>query len=129
MDPPETEFDRQQFWLYQLAEKSCELEDSPPRSFRSTVNQNQLLLGPPNLDQDHPLEEVGWLLLAVLLYHHGVASLVFNKVEAETTALPVDIMALFKTVQRLKWQLFQERQKVDQSHKEVCSPIMDKCRY
>lgn len=105
------------------------MEDVPLRSFRSTVIQNQLLLGPPNLDQDHPLEEVGWLLLAVLLYHHGVASLVFNKAQAETKALPIEMMALFKAVQRLKWQLFQERQKIDQSHKEVCSPVMDKCRY
>lgn len=129
LDPPKTEFERLQFWLYQLAEKSCEMEDVPLRSFRSTVIQNQLLLGPPNLDQDHPLEEVGWLLLAVLLYHHGVASLVFNKAQAETKALPIEMMALFKAVQRLKWQLFQERQKIDQSHKEVCSPVMDKCRF
>ena len=88
------------------------------------VIDNQLLSGPPNLDQDHPLEEVGWLLLAVLLYHHGAASLVFNK----TKSIPTEILALFKTVQRCKWQLFQQRQKIDQSHKEVCSPVLDKCR-
>jgi hypothetical protein len=93
------------------------------------VINNQLLSGPPpNLDQDHQLEEVGWLLLAVLLYHHGAASLVFNKTRVETISIPTEILALFKTVQRCKWQLFQQRQKIDQSPKEVCSPVLDKCR-
>ncbi len=129
LETPVSEFERLQFWLYQLAEKTSEMEELPLRSFRSMVIHNQLLSGPPNLDQDHPLEEVGWLLLAVLLYHHGAAGLVFNKTQVEAKALPSEILALFKTVQRCKWQLFQQRQKIDQSHKEVCSPVMDKCRY
>ena len=44
------------------------------RSLRCLVQQQQLLLGPLNLDVDHPLEEVGWLLLAVLLHHHGAGA-------------------------------------------------------
>ena len=75
------------------------------------VIDNQLLSGPPNLDQDHPLEEVGWLLFAVLLYHHGAASLVFNKTQVETKSIPTEILALFKTVQRCKWQLFNSDKK------------------
>lgn len=130
LEIPITEAERLQICLYQLAERIVEGEDNSLRSFRSAVVQNQLLLGPPNLDQDHPLEEVGWLLLAVLLYHHGVTSLAFKKINltSEVKTIPAEMLPLFKVIQRCKWQLFQERQKLDQSHKEVCSPIMDKCR-
>ena len=130
LEIPISELDRLQLCLYQLAEQAHEGEELSLRSFRTAVVDNQLLLGPPNLDADHPLEEVGWLLLAVLLYHHGAASLVFKKTQfgAEAKAIPAEILPLFKAIQRCKWRLFQERQKLDQSHKEVCSPVMDKCR-
>lgn len=119
-----------QLCLYQLAEQIYEEEEPQLRSFRTVIVQNHLLVGPPNLEQDHPLEEVGWLLLAVFLYHHGIASRIFKEVQAfpDVKSLPTETFLLFKAVQRCKWQLFQERQKLGQSHKEVCSPVLDKCR-
>lgn len=129
MEIPLAESERYQILLSQLAEQNSESDDLV-RDFRSFIGQYQLLSGPPNLDQDHPLEEVGWLLLAVLLHHHGIAAEVFLKVPqfAEMDAPPVEILPFFKAIQKCKWQLFQERQKLDQSHKEVCSPVIEKCR-
>lgn len=72
---PLSEAERFRAFIYQLAESGRgEREDPLVRAFRNLVNQQQLLAGPLNLDFDHPLEEVGWLLLAVLLYHQGAAA-------------------------------------------------------
>ena len=43
--------------------------------------------------------------------------------------LPGRLQPLFKAVQQCKWRLFQQRQRLDQSHKEVCSPVIEKCRF
>lgn len=125
-----SEAERVRTCLYQLAEGCNGKEDIQVRSFRSAVMQHQTMMGSLNLDADHPLEEVGWLLLAVLLHHHGVADLAFRRSskDCENHTLPTEITSLLKVVQRCKFRLFQERQKLGQSHKEVCAPVMEKCR-
>ena len=88
-------------------------------------------VGCPDTDSlfSHPLEEVGRLLLAVLLHHHGVAvAPLLRRIRAAEEDAIEDLAPFFKAVQRCKWSLFQERQKSDQSHKEVCQPVMEKCR-
>ena len=74
---------------------------------------------------------MGWLLLAVLLYHHNVDGVQLKQwlQDSHPDCCSQQLHSIFKAVQRCKWRLFQERQKLDQSHKEVCAPVMDKCRY
>ena len=131
-EPPESgillsDNERFRLFLTQLAESRGDREDVLTRHFRSLATQH--LIGPLNLDADHPLEEVGWTLLAVLLYHHG-AGILFRETQFSTTStsLPTGLHPLFRAVQQCKWRLFQQRQKLDQSHKEVCSPVIEKCR-
>lgn len=116
--------------LTQLAEFRTEREDAQLADLRQHIIEHQLLLGPLNLEADHPLEEVGWLLLTVLLYHHGLGSpLLAKRLKAEDLArLLKKVQPIFKAVQQCKWRLFQQRQKLDQSHKEVCASVTDKCR-
>ena len=86
-----------------------------------------------------PFDQVGWLLLAVLLYHQpGAALWLWRQLNDELVVEEGGgdagwsyggIDPLFKAVQQCKWRLFQQRQVVhDQSHKEMCAPVIDKCR-
>ncbi len=127
-----SEADRLRLCLHQLAEGGTnEKDDQLVRSFRSFVIHHQLIIGPLDLGIGHPLEEFGWLLLSVLIYHHGVAGKIFRKSLKwrDSHSLPPGIASLLKAVQRCKFRLFQERQKLGQSHKEFLLPAVDKCRY
>lgn len=128
-DSQEQVSEAEHLYLYQLAEGSTGEYLSAVRAFRSQIIEQKLLTGPLNLEEDHPLEEVGWSLLTVLIYHHGLAtSLLKSFAKDPFSPLPNEILLLCKAVQQCKWRLFQERQKLDQSHKEVCSPVLERCR-
>lgn len=128
-----TDTERSLSFLYEMAEGGNVKDDSKLFSFLTFISQHKLITGPPNLEIDHPLEETGFLLLAVLFYHHGVTDLIFNWLSVNQSNLninflPKEILAIFQVVQRCKWRWFQDRQKLDRSHKEVCNPIQEKCR-
>lgn len=118
-----------QMYLYQLADGASGEYLSAIRALRARIIDQKLLTGPLNLEEDHPLEEVGWSLFAVLIYHHGLANAILKSFAKDpSSALPNEVLTLCKAVQQCKWRLFQERQKLDQSHKEVCSPVLERCR-
>jgi E3 ubiquitin-protein ligase HERC2 len=42
--------------------------------------------------------------------------------------LPKQLMDIIKTVHQTKWNLIKTRQEMNRSYKEVCTPVLDKCR-
>nr|CAD7579642.1 unnamed protein product [Timema californicum] len=43
--------------------------------------------------------------------------------------LPKPLMDIVRTVHQSKWNLIRMRQELSRSYKEVCAPVMDKCRF
>ncbi|GAB6021505.1 E3 ubiquitin-protein ligase herc2 [Chamberlinius hualienensis] len=84
---------------------------------------------------DHPVEEVGRLLLAVLIKHHNLSSLAVSIVEQSLVSenvsiqLPRQIAELVKVVHQTKWSLIKARQDLIGSYKEVCIPVIERCRF
>ncbi|UYV60264.1 HERC2 [Cordylochernes scorpioides] len=67
---------------------------------------------------EHPVEEAGRLLLAALLKHLGLPLQPGEQLEE-----------LLRLVQQAKWRLVKARQDLSGSYKEVCTPVLDKCRF
>ncbi|XP_063244096.1 E3 ubiquitin-protein ligase HERC2 isoform X2 [Bacillus rossius redtenbacheri] len=90
---------------------------------------------PGDFSAEHPVEEVGRLLLAVLVKHHGLGSQVIALVDQEldssenSVKLPKQLVDIVRTVHQTKWSLIKMRQELSRSYKEVCTPVMDKCRF
>nr|XP_022328228.1 E3 ubiquitin-protein ligase HERC2-like isoform X2 [Crassostrea virginica] len=81
---------------------------------------------------DHPLEEVSRILLAVLLKHHdlGHAALaIVEQGEHPKHSVPRSISELFKVVSTTKRSLIQVHQEQGRSYKEVCAPVIERCRF
>lgn len=83
---------------------------------------------------EHPVEEVGRLLTAVLIKHLYLGTIVLHIVEREVKneavdELPKQFCDVIKTVHNAKWNLIKIRQEKNCSYKEVCTPIMDRCRF
>nr|CAD7602466.1 unnamed protein product [Timema genevievae] len=95
--------------------------------------QHHLMI-PGDFSQEHPVQEVGRLLTAVLIKHHGLGALVLALIEQEMDSgavpvkLPKPLMDIVRTVHQSKWNLIRMRQELSRSYKEVCTPVMDKCR-
>ena len=85
--------------------------------------------------QEHPVEEVGRQLFAVFLKHTGLVNTVVEMVEAEIerpgdqSRLPPALEEVVRSVQQTKWRLIKSRQEQVKSYKEVCAPVVDRCRF
>ena len=89
-----------------------------------------------NFPIEHPVEEVGRALLALLLRFVGMENLVKTMVDEEinqpgTSGVRVAISLLesLKAVHQAKWKLVRLRQEQGKSYKEVCSPVIERCRF
>ncbi|XP_068082847.1 E3 ubiquitin-protein ligase HERC2 [Anabrus simplex] len=88
-----------------------------------------------DFSHEHPVEEVGRLLTAVLIKHLGLGYQVVAVVdqELEGTGVPVrlpkHLSDVVRTVHQTKWNVIRTRQEQNRSYKEVCTPILDKCRF
>lgn len=83
---------------------------------------------------EHPVEEVGRLLTAVLIKHLYLGSIVLSLIEKELRNEPIDeipkqLCDVIKTVHNAKWNLIKIRQEKNCSYKEVCTPMLDRCRF
>merc|ERR1719354_1109830 len=84
---------------------------------------------------DHPVEEVGRHLLAVLLKHQGLTEMAVNMVMQEIEnpgnleRLPSPLEESIRAVQQTKWKLIRSRQEQVKSYKEVCAPVLERCRF
>ncbi|XP_065932279.1 E3 ubiquitin-protein ligase HERC2 isoform X6 [Magallana gigas] len=85
-----------------------------------------------DVPSDHPLEEVSRILLAVLLKHHDLGHAALAIVEQgdhSKHSVPKSISELFKVVSKTKRSLIQVHQEHSRSYKEVCAPVIERCRF
>lgn len=82
---------------------------------------------------DHPIIDVERLLTAVLIRHQNLGTLVLAVLDRDMTGttgkLPQSIIEIIKIVHMMKWNLIKIRQQLNRSYKEVCTPILEKCRF
>ncbi|GAB0100562.1 Probable E3 ubiquitin-protein ligase HERC2 [Sergentomyia squamirostris] len=83
---------------------------------------------------EHPIQEFERLLTAVLFRHQSLGPLVLAVVDCELSGVtlgkpPKPIADIIKIVNQTKWALIRTRQQLNRSYKEVCAPILDKCRF
>ncbi|XP_023713900.1 E3 ubiquitin-protein ligase HERC2 [Cryptotermes secundus] len=128
--------DRAAPFLQALAENRT--MDPYVRAFLSIVERHckvHHLMMHGDFPADHPVEEVGRLLMAVLIKHQGFGFQVIALIDQEMDGsgvpvkLPKQLIDIIKTVHQTKWNLIKTRQEMNRSYKEVCTPVLDKCRF
>ncbi|GFU31029.1 e3 ubiquitin-protein ligase HERC2, partial [Nephila pilipes] len=82
-----------------------------------------------NFPADHPVEEVGRLLTAVLLKHLRLGEMCVSLAENANSLIPPTIEHVLRITQQAKYCLIKARQDINSSYKEVCSPVLDRCRF
>ncbi|KAK8398901.1 hypothetical protein O3P69_004178 [Scylla paramamosain] len=95
-----------------------------------------------NFSLDHPIEEAGRLLSATLLRHTHLTPQLIEVLEQglalsaedshgweSTLELPRGLQELLRHVHSTKWLLIRRRQELTRSYKEVCAPVMERCRF
>lgn len=82
---------------------------------------------------DHPISELERHLTAVFIRHQSIGPLILAVVDRElsgsTKKLPTPVSNIIKLVHATKWTLIKTRQQLNRSYKEVCTPMLDKCRF
>lgn len=82
---------------------------------------------------EHPISELERHLTAVFIRHQSIGPLVLAVVDRELSGssdkLPVPVSDTIKLVHQTKWTLIKTRQQLNRSYKEVCAPMLDKCRF
>ncbi|XP_052278368.1 E3 ubiquitin-protein ligase HERC2-like [Dreissena polymorpha] len=91
---------------------------------------------PGSFTADHPVEEVGRLLLALLIKHLDLGHVVLGLVDPTTQAgditkqtLPRSIIELLRVVGQVKRALIKAHQDQAGSYKEVCTPVIERCHF
>ena len=80
-------------------------------------------------------EQVGRQLLAVLLKHLGLVSVAAEMVQTEIDSpgeqsrLRRPLEECLRSVQQTKWRLIRTRQEQVKSYKEVCAPVIERCKF
>lgn len=82
---------------------------------------------------DHPISELERHLTAVFIHHQSIGALVLAVVDRELSGsvsrLPAPVANIIKLVHSTKWTLIRTRQQLNRSYKEVCTPMLEKCRF
>jgi hypothetical protein len=83
---------------------------------------------------DHPVEECGRFLLAVLLRHQGLEQMAVSLAQLEndgcsSVRVPRPILENVSQVQKMKLKLIKARQTHNRSYKEICQPVIERCRF
>ncbi|XP_014251481.1 E3 ubiquitin-protein ligase HERC2 isoform X1 [Cimex lectularius] len=98
-------------------------------SLLSSIDQHckqQNLLVHSDFNHDHPVEEVTKLLLAVLIKHLALGPIIYTQ---DKNLGSTYLGSIAKAIHQTKWKLVKMRQEQNRSYKEVCAPIMEKCRF
>lgn len=96
--------------------------------------KQQHLMAHVDFSMEHPVEEVGRVITAVLIKHLYLGNVVLSLVESEMKKeypreLPKQFCDVIKTVHNAKWNLIKIRQEKNCSYKEVATPMLDRCRF
>lgn len=83
---------------------------------------------------EHPVEEVGRLLLAVLIKHHDLGHVILGLIEhgqgdSGKVVFPKSVMELLRVVGQVKRSLVKAHQDQSRSYKEVCAPVIERCHF
>lgn len=84
---------------------------------------------------EHPISELERLLTAIFIRHQSLGALVLAVVDRELSMnnvfdrLPCPVADVIRLVHQTKWTLIKTRQQLNRSYKEVCAPMIDKCRF
>lgn len=82
---------------------------------------------------EHPIQELDRLLTSVLIRHQSLGLLVLAVLDRELSGIsnkpPKPIIDIIKAVHQTKWNLIRTRQQLNRSYKEVCAPMLDRCRF
>ncbi|KAK7486952.1 hypothetical protein BaRGS_00021768, partial [Batillaria attramentaria] len=114
------------------------VQEPTVKSFLAMVDRffhSYHLAFPIEFPQDHPVEEVGRLLLAVLLKHLDLGHVVLGLVEhgqGETThkpSLPRSVLDICRAILTTKKNLIKAHQDQGRSYKEVCAPVIERCLF
>lgn len=82
---------------------------------------------------DHPVEEIGRLLMSVIIKHlalgHQTIALIDQELTEGNVKLSKSLADMVRAVHQSKWNLIRTRQQQNRSYKEVCAPALEKCRF
>ncbi|KAK9875132.1 hypothetical protein WA026_005925 [Henosepilachna vigintioctopunctata] len=84
---------------------------------------------------EHPIEEITRVLYAVLIKHLGLGYILLPILDAYTSQpnsapkIPKPLPEMMKAVHNAKWALIKTRQENNKSYKEICIPLLEKCRF
>ncbi|CAH0559020.1 unnamed protein product [Brassicogethes aeneus] len=130
----QTPMDRINGFINALAESR--LSDSYVIAFLAIVEQHSKqnnYLQRVDFSFEHPIEEIGRVLCAVLLKHLGLGYVLLPILDAYNSQpnlkIPKAISEMLKLVHTAKWNLIKTRQEVNKSYKEICIPLLEKCRF
>ncbi|KAJ8985747.1 hypothetical protein NQ317_014400 [Molorchus minor] len=112
------------------------LSDSYVIAFLAIVEQHSKannFLTRVDFSFEHPIEEIGRVLYAVLLKHLGLGYVLLPILEAyasqPSVKIPKIVGDVIRAVHQAKWGLIKTRQEVNKSYKEICIPLLEKCRF
>ena len=130
--------------ILNLLTDNSKLQNQKLKVFLSMLERlcrdNHLLIH-MNFPEDHPVEEVGRVLMAVLLKYQGLEKTVHDLIDREienpggfllnntTNDVQSILVQILKAVHQLKWKLVRIRQEHSKSYKEVCSSVLERCRF
>lgn len=84
---------------------------------------------------EHPISELERLLTAIFIRHQSLGALFLAVVDRELSSntamdkIPTPVADVIKLVHQTKWTLIKTRQQLNRSYKEVCAPMIEKCRF
>ncbi|XP_050303138.1 E3 ubiquitin-protein ligase HERC2 [Anthonomus grandis grandis] len=83
---------------------------------------------------EHPVEEIGRVLFAVLLKHLGLGYVLLPVLDTYSSQpnnlkVPKSVAEMIRLVHQTKWNLIKTRQEANKSYKEICIPLLEKCRF
>lgn len=126
--------DRVVAFIHALAENHK--SDTYVQTFLTMVDKfskSNLLLSHVDFCSDHPVEEIGRLLMAVTIKHLALGYETIALVEQElangNAKLSKSLVEMIRTIHQTKWNLIRTRQQQNRSYKEVCAPAQEKCRF
>lgn len=122
-------------FLQAIAE--CRISDPQVNALFTIIDRYcklQHFMAHVDFSMEHPVEEVGRLITAVLIKHLYLGNIVLSLVESELKKeipkeIPKQFCDVIKTVHSAKWNLIKIRQEKNCSYKEVATPMLDRCRF
>ncbi|XP_011141461.1 E3 ubiquitin-protein ligase HERC2 [Harpegnathos saltator] len=111
--------------------------DDHVRAFLTIIDRHQKadnVFSHADFYVDHPVEEIGRALLAVIIKHLGLGQQALALAEEELRAansvkLTAPLADIMRAVYQAKWNLVRTRQQQNRSYKEVCAPAQERCKF